>query len=347
MVDIQTDIKLPFEYKKIQADTNFTKLIITLNDGTIKEYKTLEDENPTKAIRRIFFEKEEKEPDTDNNPKQEAIEKNTDTEINLTKKLSSAYIPVIFARSGLFLAFNKPKKENTLVKRFSENKNVLSIKNAWFSIEVRNRLLFNNHLRIILAILSTGEIKEDDGRVVVKFNLYTTAKTAGIIKKRKSWSKHNQDYTLNLIAEIADTRYQIINNNKKKGENIGIIEHFSFNDTNYRIRFTKEFTKNFINNILFKPKDDIAKILDKPPLILKLILLALSQKNEFKIQVKNFIQANGIEPTGLTVMRFRNDLKKHKKFLSDLGIEIESDFIVYRSKNRSFLQYPRPLAISK
>ena len=343
MVDVQTDIKLPFEYKKIEVNVDNKKLIITLEDDTIKEYETLQDENPIKTIRRIFFKKEKKEP----NLKQEVKEKSPDTPQSVAERLSCAYIPMIFARSGLFLAFNKPRQDNVLVKQFRENKNILKLSNAWFDIEVRNRLLFNNHLRIILAILSTGEIEEEDGRVVVKFSLYTVAKTAGIIKKRKSWSKHNQDYALNLIAEIADTRYQINANKDNKGENVGIIEHFSYNDTNYNVRFTKEFTKNFINNIVFKPKDDIAEILNKPPLILKLTLLALSQKNEFKIQVKKFIQANGIEPTGLTVMRFRNNLKTHKKFLSDLGIEIEADCIIYKNKNRSFLQYPRPLTTSE
>jgi len=154
----------------------------------------------------------------------------------------------------IFLPFNQIRKNNPIYKEFTKNDNRLEIKSAYGIVELRNRLLTQQHKDILEAILKYKKIfiKNERAMVVEIDSRYDILKTMGI-------STTNYKYLEEKLKELEDFSISILSQNDEKKEStqfgiisvIKIVEDKVKKRMNIKIKFTAEFTAFYMDSNLF------------------------------------------------------------------------------------------------
>lgn len=205
-------------------------------------------------------------------------------------------------------------------KIFLSNDRVLFVESLFGGVEIRGRLLGQNHKDILEMLLCQKKILiKSDNSIAVSFGRYKFLQSLG-------WSTGNYKWLEHRIKEIRDFNFAItyFNNEGKRVEigGFGIIETYKFEeDGKMSIKFTKEFTEfyrkeNLLDYSSYAPK--IAK-LDSP--FVKAVVREMLKHKNYQIYFKNFIKNYNLDYliSEREIRNFKKILKQEdtKKMLKD------------------------------
>ncbi len=321
---ITTYLEYPFEIKEILYcnKENNEHLLFVLPNKIKLRYDIEEFESYEETLYRIYEELMDPDKSEERKKIQEKniIEKRKEREmanIIVERFKNVDILPSIFGRTSIFLAVDRLKQNNHLLKEFTKNKNVLIFKNPYYKIEIRNRLLTMQHLRILLALMATSNSYKvtNSNEIQIEFSLYSAAKKAGLFTNRKNYGSTTRNYALQLLKEMTDITIVVMTNDTKQGIIFKLIERITFDDDSYILILSKDFTKILSKELLFNIKNIDLR---QNALILKLILFIHTQtkKRPFRIKYNTFLQHNGIEP------------KKNRKILFELRQMLQNENIL-------------------
>ena len=232
----------------------------------------------------------------------------------------------------IFLPFNKLRKNNPLYKKFIDNGNILRIENKYGVLEIRNRLITQQHKDILETMLSNSKsyISEEQTMFVTIESRYDFLKQIGMCTT-------NYKYLEEKIKELEDisisSKYQTTNG-KIIEEQFGIIAAIKMVEditkSNHKkiikVKFTKEFTAFYLDSNLLDYKKHINKIAELPTPFLKSIARYMLIHNKHQINISTFIENLGFDKifTRNEINRKKKELEEYKECLKDLNIEVVS-----------------------
>lgn len=339
MIPIATTLEFPFEFESIEADYENSVLTFRLPDGKRLDFPFQEGEDHRDTLKRVYnqfnnVEKNNQTSDKNQTDKEDGENRTT----QLAVRLKNADIPFVFARSPLFLPYEKLLPNNPIVREFKANDNILTLENQWYSVQIRNRLLHTRHLKaIIAAILTAKEVKINQSQITIKFNIYSVAKKAGFVKDRDSYGGKNMENIRKLFHEIADVRIVIGKKTTKKEEDFRIAEELDREDDMFTMTFSKKFSEKVAKEFLVNVKKLELNI---NPLILKLILFTHTQNKQkiFHISFKSFLELNNVYSKKM-IFNFRNILKEKEtiEILAKNGVSVDfkKEILTYESTDDS------------
>lgn len=230
----------------------------------------------------------------------------------------------------IFLPFNKLRKNNPLYKKFTKNGNKLVIENKYGILEIRNRLITQQHKDILETMLSNSKsyINKEE-------TMFVTIKSRYDFLKQIGMCPTSYTYLEEKIKELEDisinTKYQT-SDNKIIEEQFGIIAAIKMEEDKtkkngtkiIKVKFTKEFTAFYLDSNLLDYKKNIAKIAKLPTPFLKSIARYMLIHNKHQINISTFIRNLGFDKifTQREIDRKKKELEKYKEQLKDLDIEV-------------------------
>jgi hypothetical protein len=208
---------------------------------------------------------------------------NLKTEENLRRATSSLLensMPIFLPVKNLHKT-----KANTI---FKENNGSLSIKTAFGEIEIRGRILGQNHKDILETMLcQTKFIISKDNSLGVNFGRYKFLQDIGRSTGNYKWLEER-------IKEIRDFNFAITYTNKDgievKTGGFGIIDKYRFEENGtMSIKFTSEFTDFYREENLLAYNSYVSKISAlKEPFVKALVREMIKHKN-YSIYFDTFI----------------------------------------------------------
>ena len=264
------------------------------------------------------------------------------TEENL-KKATSSLMELIFP---IFLPVKNIHK-STAQKIFNKNNGSLIISSVFGGVEIRGRLLAQNHKDILEALLcqETSLVRRDDS-ISVNFGRYKFLKEIGRSTGNYLWLeekiKQIRDFNFGLIFYRKDGTREVIGG-------FGIIDTYRFeSDGTMSVKFTKEFAdfyrqENLLHYGKYVPK--IAKI--KEPFLKGIVRYMLQSENWSILfskiienyQLKNLVARNEIS----SYRNLLRDESNRKMLKDDFNIVVEdhgaTDFKISINRDNSVVQF--------
>lgn len=224
----------------------------------------------------------------------------------------------------------------TASKIFQENNGSLKIKTKFGEIEIRGRILGQNHKDILEMLLSqTKKLVPSDDSISVTFGRYAFLQELGRSTGNYKWLEDR-------IKEIRDFNFAVIyydkNNQRVEQGGFGIIDQYRFNENGtMSVKFKKEFVEFYRRENLLaygKYVPLISKI--KEPFLKAVIREMLKHKNHkilFSTLVENFSFHQIFGKNEITKFRKILGDKNHQEYLlKNFNISIEKrgsyDFLI-------------------
>ena len=333
---------------KAVIDRKENKIMFTDRDeNVIAVYDIAQDENGMDAIKRITRMLINNDNDKANNESENANKEdkenkdssdNNDVEVEseiiekVAKHVKTTNVPFIFARSLIFLPFDRLSDNNPVYRQFRENKNVLDLETAWYKLQIRNRLLTMKHLRALLAaiMVANNVVVLKTNEIAIKFSIYQVAKKMGIIKNWRQYGKKVRSHVIDIFNEIADMRFVIKDKKEEKQGSFRIIDEPFVEGDTYAIKFTKTFTKLLADEYFFKINDIK---LNMDGIVLKLILFMQTQaKNKtFSMTIRKFLEMQKADYDRKIVHKYTKKIKNSRDLLAAYNIILDekNETIIY------------------
>jgi hypothetical protein len=246
---------------------------------------------------------------------------------NIQRAVSSIienYLPIFMPVTKLH--------QNKVYKIFRENNNVLKLKTHFGTLEIRNRILTQQHKDILEHLLSENKmfLKEDQSMYVDIDSRYKFLKSMGQSPTKYVWLEENikQIKDMSLIVEFD-------NNEKTERYSFDIIDSYKFRldkktgKEKLSIKFSQEFTAFYLDNNLLDYKKHIGEIANlKTPFLKSLVRYMLIHK-QHQINVNTFIENMGYH----TIVSQR-EIYNFKKQLKDHAEELEK-FDIYTTETKN------------
>lgn len=236
-------------------------------------------------------------------------------------------------RVSPFLPLSKISRNTTTYKKFIENKNVLVRVTPWGKIQIRNRLLTQNHKDLLNAIYVLGNINhskrmDNEGRIIILFSKYELLKKMNLVD-----SGTNYKMIDDMLSEIKDIVIDRLEGNDRIGISYNIIDDKGFNENGeYGITLSKVYSKLYVSNWtvnLTKRIDELIKIKGEGSGIIKSIIdhfitHEASDEKRVYISLEKIINViNYPVDTAKQLSQFKSTLKKYKNELNSFGISYE------------------------
>jgi hypothetical protein len=174
------------------------------------------------------------------------------------EKFDSSMQLVDEMRVSPFFPLEKISHNSKLSKDFKANGNRHIRQTSWGTVEIRNRLLTQNHLEIFSAIMAhKKESKElKSGRVAIYFSMFEISQVLGL-----KWGGRTSRELEQRIQEIADTRVlRTINDNK---DDYRIVENVAFSEKHemWGIVLSAEYSELFKRGVTIGYKKRLEQII--------------------------------------------------------------------------------------
>jgi len=228
------------------------------------------------------------------------------TELNLSRATSS------FLENTLPIFLPVSNIGNTKAhKEFMKNNGSLIVKSPFGIIEIRGRLLGQNHKDILEMLLcQTKSLVQSDNSISVNFGRYKFLKN---IKKNVT----SYDWLEDKIKEIRDFNFGIeyIDKNGKIVQHggFGIIDQYKFLDNKtMSIKFTKEFTEFYKMENLLDYGSYVSKIAALEEPFLKALVREMIKHQKYQINFNTFIENYNLNNllSGRAIYKFKELLLK-------------------------------------
>jgi len=161
-------------------------------------------------------------------------------------------------RVSPFFPLEKISHNSKLAKDFKTNGNRHIRQTSWGTVEIRNRLLTQNHLEIFSAIMAhKKESKElKSGRVAIYFSMFEISQVLDL-----KWGGKTSKELEQRVQEIADTRVlRTISGNK---DDYRIIENVAFSEKHemWGIVLSEEYSELFKRGVTIGYKKRLEEII--------------------------------------------------------------------------------------
>lgn len=152
-------------------------------------------------------------------------------------------------RISPFFPIEKISSRSKIYKDFITNGNKHIRQTSWGELEIRNRILTQNHLLIFSVLMAYKReiVKLESGMIAIYFSMYEVAKTLGL-----SWSGRTSSELEEIIKQISDVKIMRTYKNKNK-YSYGIIDKISYSDKKdtWGIILSSEYSNLFEKSIRF------------------------------------------------------------------------------------------------
>lgn len=221
-------------------------------------------------------------------------------------------------------------------KIFIKNKGSLKVNTSFGLIEIRGRILGQNHKDILETLLCQEKfIIKKDNSIGVNFGRYKFLQDLGRSTGNYQWLeeriKEIRDF--NFAIEYIDTKKERV-----KYGGFGIINKYKFEENNsMSIKFTEEFSNFYRKENLLDYKSYVPKIsIIKEPFIKALVREMIKHKN-YSVYFNNFIDNYNLKDiiSRSEIYNFRNILKSqeykeelYKSFNIEINIDCYKDILI-------------------
>jgi hypothetical protein len=245
-------------------------------------------------------------------------------EEKINKKLDNiqkAVSTVFENRLQIFLPLRNVARTK-IFQDFKKNNNIMEIKTDWGNVEIRNRLLTQQHKDVLEMLLSERKIFSiAEKKMIVTINRYNFLKKLG--KKPANYYVWLKKILLEIadmmvVAKIEeeDTIYQYT---YRIIDKIEIKENKKIKEL--KIKFTEDYTRILLSSNLVNYKKYLSDLTTLKSYFLKSLIRYMLTNRSHKIFFETYI-----EKTGLKKIVSTEEIKKFKEILIEETEEIEKKF---------------------
>lgn len=231
-----------------------------------------------------------------------------------------------------FIPLQKISGNSVIYKEFKKNNNILRVSNDFGTTEIRNRLLCEYHVSILVAIIKHSKLKHiEDGSIIAIFKEIDVMREIGI--GEKNYARFRE-----LIKEIGDAQYYHSVGNRTKRVSI-LKDHILINESRVKIEgvvFHQDYVGVNKNDFSIDFKDINEKIYKIPystiPTIIKYIYYSFNNLGIVNFKLLDVLKAIGFPVNAIS------SVKTIKSNLSDFSAKLKEDFgITYEATTKTFI----------
>jgi len=233
---------------------------------------------------------------------------------------------------NFFMPVRKLPSNSTLYKNFVANGNVHIVNTVYGDVEIRNRLLYEKHTKILSAIIRLSNlVKNSNDSVTAEFKELD-------ILKMLSMGDRNYTTLRNALKEIKDTSFYITSMGNSRSINIFDEHSYSSITKTQSVTFSSAYVEMYKSDFSIDMKGLLVKILNIEfptiPTIVKFLLFKAKGKDVFEYSLNDVLVEIGF-PVNL-----KSSLKTVRKNLKLFSETIYKDYnIKYDYKNYQFTCY--------
>lgn len=276
------------------------------------------------------------------------------SESEIESRLDGAITSILENRLPVFLPIQK-LHQSRIEKIFSKNKNVVCFDTEFGRLEMRNRLVTQNHKMYLEAMLSYRKQKLLDGSFSVKFRIHDLLKT-------KLMKKNPTDYATfkKYFKELKDIHLVfLLENGQELG--FGFIDDYRIdnNTGEYEVKFTRMLSSVWENENLISYKEVLPHLSQVNVPIVTSVIRYMATFGNSQISVKNLAKKLGLNQVFSRSALFEklndirnsfnpdfegNELSVYEKF----GISYDKNFdnILISRNEEIFVEYKKGKTLS-